>query len=385
MIGYKFVFLFISVNGTLNTSQTNLNIISSIDNFNTNKSNESKDCEIKATPNLISGSNESLNSENNFHSSNTDSQTANQTITEETNSDFDDNQLNESSRDSGTVSPIAITTSDQLTDEEYAALPSLVNLSQNQWELFVEIDPKNLDSKTTNFSVLTNSEDNNSLNYIYCKSSTKQQLTLNCSQNNSSQIKLTDHYWSENSNYFTLTSIKPRTSLPYTFDDNHSTNYSHVSNNRSSIDDNLNIFGPLKTQSNNNNNNTPIDSKVFSQFHESNNELINKNLNDYNNRSREFCLRNSTLLRRITIDNKHNKPRVTLPPRSATKRKYSPDFSPPSKHLRSSLWTRPLVSKEQLMKLSFTRSLKQLAVGRLTRSRLRPIKLLKSFKSTSQK
>lgn len=46
----------------------------------------------------------------------------------------------------------------------------------------------------------------------------------------------------------------------------------------------------------------------------------------------------------------------------------SSDFSPPSKHLRSSSWSRVIVTKEQL---TFTRGLKQLAVGRLTRSRLR--------------
>lgn len=342
-----------------------------------NEMTEKINSETKVTTNMISKSKVTIDMNNDFEcykTSERDIICENERATVEECEEYDDYKNNESSRDSGTESPVENNCADQLTDEEYAALPSLVNVSQNQWELFVEIDPKNINSKTSNIVVSDgfensnedNKEENAINNYIYNKSFIKHPLNTN-------EMPVNDtNFWSQNDNYLTLTSIKPRTSLPLNFGDNHSDNsFLLKDNNRTaSNSNNLYIFDALK--SDNNFNNTQNDNKM-SQIYEENNQLNEKNISDEKIINNEYCLR------RISIDN--NKVGLRIRPKTGTKRRYSSDFSPPSKHLRSSLWTRPLVSKQQLMKLNFTRSLKQLAVGRLTRSRLRPIKILKSFKN----
>ncbi|XP_054166990.1 dentin sialophosphoprotein-like [Oppia nitens] len=345
--------------------------------------------------------------------------------------DDTDGQSSESSRDSGTSSPPTPTmiagVCDELTDEEYAALPSLVNLSQNEWELYVVIDPKNLSvddnspydlnnvsaiSDENSCLVETQSSlaninkvigDNTPLNqYLINKTGLttphySSQQTMNNSNsfdNNNTSSK----YWPNASNYIQMTSLKPRTSLPLSYADNHlQTSSPMISNGRNSnsssssstysslmispnIDRNLCIFGAINGTDDTNDTENSFQklSKLFSQSNNISQEIkIDNKLCAKKNTN---IFRHRRLLRRLTIDNNSStKLRSQSASRSSLKRKRcSSDYSPPSKHLRSSLWTRPVVSKEQIMKMSFTRSLKQLAVGRLTRSRLRPMKMLKT-------
>ncbi|CAG2163000.1 unnamed protein product [Oppiella nova] len=393
-----------------------------LDNSSTCPQSDDTNQSIVLTPLVNLPPNFQTNDNNVFEAiDNSNSNSNPQTIETTTNIDDNDSQSNESSRDSGTSSPptpTVISASDELTEEEYAALPSLVNLSQNEWELHVVIDPKNLSVNSTDLNAVSISgeensclmsgqsslaninkviEENTSLNnYIYSKTgflrhhSQTPNGIMNGMNGSDCVLTPTDNYWSESSSYYQMTSIKPRTSLPLSLVDNHSpvvgVNYSPLislnDRNTSSMGDNIHgsnslcIFGALSNATHNPNDNAFQKlSKVFSQ---SNNEIKSDDTIS-GDRKKRSILRHSRLLRRISIDSNGAKVRQTLLASRGVKRKCSSDYSPPSKHLRSSLWTRPLVSKEHLMRMSFTRSLKQLAVGRLTRSRLRPIKLLKSF------
>ena len=342
----------------------------------------------------------------------------------------EDSQSSESSRDSGTASPptpLAISAAEELTEEEYASLPSLVNLSHNEWDLYVVIDPKTLSVLSTDLNAVSISGEENSCmeecqsslaninkviedtnNYIFA---TKSTAYLRQSTNATDfMINPNDNYWSsESSPFYTLTAIKPRTSLPLSYVDNQCSQ--DLSNgcsplisslkDRTSVtgisDNSLCIFGALKSCANINTNSNSVNHSIAGSVADSslkklskvfgNSSLLKAKANSHSlsagshRQKSGFVFRQNSLLRRLSLDNNRlrtpSKMSVQRLASSLQKRKHSPDYSPPSKHLRSSLWRRkPLATKEQI---SFTRSLKQLAVGRLTRSRLRPMKLLKAF------
>lgn len=329
--------------------------------------------------------------------------------------------LDESSRDSGTDSPptpLAITACEDLTDDEYYSLPSVVNLSQNEWELFVVIDPKNLSVLSTDFNAVSISgeenacveecqsslanltkviEDQSLNNYIYGHRSGALRPQTNGSD---FVLNYSSNYWTDSNSFYSLPSIRSRTSLPLSYTDNGmSSPLVDPKDRLQSPDPSLCIFGALQSNSmsnsiTNDNNYLKKLSKVLTNG--SNNELNTKSAlsprktvtsEAKDHKRPRVVLRHSRLLKRISLDNKLSKA-SPLAQRLALKRKLSSspsDYSPPAKHLRSSLWTRPLVTKEQVMRMSLTRSLKQLAVGRLTRSRLRPLKLLKSLSNNSSK
>ena len=326
-----------------------------------------------------------------------------------------DSPIDESSRDSGTDSPptpLAVAAGEDLSDEEYFSLPSVVNLSQNEWELFVVIDPKTLSVLSTDFNAVSISgEENNCVeecqsslanlnkvigsddslnNYIYGHRSGSFRPQPNGSLGTDFMINYSNNYWTDSNSFYSLPSVRSRTSLPLSYVDNTLSSPLVDSKDRSS-DQNLCIFGALTSSSinnaiNNDSNYLKKLSKVLTNGNEVNSGSLSARKSVVTNgvvteqKRPRVVLRHSRLLKRISIDNKFS-PRASLHRGLALKRKHSSspsDYSPPSKHLRSSLWTRPLISREQVMRMSFTRSLKQLAVGRLTRSRLRPLKLLRA-------